>query len=136
MDLYNVVKGSPVRMAPVVIQTASGKFRSSSTYTTLLTSCNSGFKEAQCGASCISNCNATAMCGIDSADGATPCGLNLCCSHYGWCGTEEVHCYDPEPKYGKTPCQQGYGACSITPKPSCGKGSGTSGGRRIGYYQV
>src|SRR4051812_6192628 len=48
----------------------------------------------------------------------------------------DVHCYDPEPKYGKTPCQQGFGACSITPKPSCGENSGTSGGRRIGYYQV
>ena len=76
------------------------------------------------------------MCGIDSKDGATKCGLNLCCSYYGWCGTETVHCLDPEPQYAKTPCQQGYGACAITPKPSCGTGSGTSGGRRVGYYQV
>jgi chitinase len=75
------------------------------------------------------------MCGIDSAGGATKCGLKLCCSYYGWCGTEKVHCEDPEPQYGKTPCQEGYGSCSITPPPSCGKTSGTSSGRRIGYYQ-
>lgn len=61
-----------------------------------------GFKAAHCGAgNCTSNCDAKAMCGIDSADGKTSCGLKLCCSYYGWCGTESVHCYDPEPQFGK-----------------------------------
>ncbi|KAK1566167.1 glycoside hydrolase superfamily [Colletotrichum navitas] len=53
-----------------------------------------------CGSTCISDCDAKAMCGIDSADGKTPCGLKLCCSFYGWCGTESVHCLDPEPQFG------------------------------------
>ncbi|KAH3998458.1 hypothetical protein HBI56_205010 [Parastagonospora nodorum] len=102
--------------------------------------CNSdgkcGFKEHNCGAKCISNCDAKAMCGIDSADGKTPCGLKLCCSYYGWCGTETVHCIDPEPQFMKTSCQQGFGGCTIVPSPVCGKGSGTaSKGRRVGYYQ-
>ncbi|PVI00005.1 glycoside hydrolase family 18 protein [Periconia macrospinosa] len=95
-----------------------------------------GYKQAHCGTdNCISNCDAKAMCGIDSADGQTSCGLKLCCSYYGWCGTEDVHCKDPEPTIGKTPCQQGYGSCEIKPSPSCGKNSGTSKARRIGYYQ-
>lgn len=95
-----------------------------------------GYTAAHCGAgNCTSNCDAKAMCGIHSADSLTPCGLKLCCSYYGWCGTEKVHCEDPEPQYGKTPCQQGYGSCTIKPSPSCGTGSGTSRGRRVGYYQ-
>jgi chitinase len=62
-----------------------------------------GYKEAHCAPeNCLSNCDAKAMCGIDSADGKTPCGLKLCCSYYGWCGTEDVHCKDPEPLIGKT----------------------------------
>mgnify|MGYP004505689323 CR=1 FL=1 len=62
-----------------------------------------GYKAAQCAPeNCLSNCDAKAMCGIDSADGKTPCGLKLCCSYYGWCGTEDVHCKDPEPLIGKT----------------------------------
>ncbi|KAK5994507.1 Killer toxin subunits alpha/beta-like protein [Cladobotryum mycophilum] len=72
-----------------------------------------GFKQAHCGSSCISNCDAKAMCGVDSADGKTPCGFKLCCSYYGWCGTESIHCHDPEPQYGKTPCQQGFGLCEL-----------------------
>lgn len=93
-----------------------------------------GFKEPNCGAGCTSNCDAKAMCGIDSADGKTRCGLNLCCSYYGWYGTESVHCYDPEPQYGKTPCQQGFGSCQIYRSPSC-SGRSASTGRRVGYYQ-
>jgi chitinase len=62
-----------------------------------------GYKAAQCAPdNCLSNCDAKAMCGIDSADGRTLCGLKLCCSFYGWCGTEDVHCKDPEPLIGKT----------------------------------
>ncbi|KAF1942659.1 hypothetical protein EJ02DRAFT_511607 [Clathrospora elynae] len=82
-------------------------------------------------------CNKEGKCGYkaDQSDGKTPCGLKLCCSFYGWCGTEDVHCKDPEPTVGKTPCQQGFGSCEIKPSPSCGKGSGTSKRRRIAYYQ-
>ena len=32
---------------------------------------------------CVSNCNATAMCGRYSDDGSLKCGMNLCCSYYG-----------------------------------------------------
>ncbi|OAG16142.1 glycoside hydrolase, partial [Alternaria alternata] len=92
-----------------------------------------GYKEHNCGAGCTSNCDAKAMCGIDSADGKTPCALKLCCSYYGWCGTEDVHCYDPEPQFGKTPCQQGFGSCQKYPSPSC-SGNSASTGRRVGYY--
>jgi hypothetical protein len=56
--------------------------------------CNSdgkcGYKDAHCRpqapVTCLHNCNATAMCGIDSMGGNKKCGLNLCCSYYGWCG--------------------------------------------------
>jgi len=80
-------------------------------------------------------CDATAMCGIDSTGGKTPCALKLCYSYYGWCGTEDVLCHDPEPQYGKTPCQTGYGACAKISAPSCGESSGIASGRRVGYYQ-
>ena len=39
-----------------------------------------GYKSIHCGSDCISNCNAKAMCGVDS------CGLHTCCSYYGYCG--------------------------------------------------
>ena len=45
-----------------------------------------GFREYNCGVNCTSNCNAQAMCGVDSPGGLKACGLNLCCSYYGWCG--------------------------------------------------
>ncbi|KAH7359750.1 hypothetical protein BKA66DRAFT_515085 [Pyrenochaeta sp. MPI-SDFR-AT-0127] len=83
-----------------------------------------GFKDHNCGAECISNRDAKAMCGIDSADKITLCGLKLSCSYYGWCGTEDVHCK------AKTPCQVGFGSCEIKPYPSCSKSSGTTRGRR------
>ena len=47
---------------------------------------NCGFRESNCGASCISNCNAQAMCGVNSPGGSKKCGLNICCSYYGFCG--------------------------------------------------
>ncbi|KAF2429131.1 glycoside hydrolase, partial [Tothia fuscella] len=90
-----------------------------------------GYKLGHCAPeNCLSNCKAKAMCGMDSVDGATPCGLKLCCSFYGWCGTE-----DAQPQFGRTPCQEGYGSCEITAPPQCGPGSGTSKKRRVGYYQ-
>ena len=104
------------------------------------------------------------MCGRYSGDGGTiKCGMNICCSYYGWCGvssssprslnhltrrvffsytesltvgqTQEEHCGDPDP-HGLTPCQTGYGLCQIVPPPSCGQGSGSTNGRTIGYYQA
>ncbi|KAK7962894.1 glycoside hydrolase superfamily [Apiospora aurea] len=72
-----------------------------------------GFKDAHCGTgNCTSNCDAKAMCGVDSADGKTLCALKLCCSYYGWCG---------------------FGSCNIHQSPTCGGSSAR--GRRIGYYQ-
>ena len=61
--------------------------------------------------------------------------MNLCCSYYGWCGTDEIHCGNPDP-HRLTPCQEGFGLCQTIPAPSCGQGSGSSNERSIGYYQV
>ncbi|KAH8801778.1 hypothetical protein F5884DRAFT_904594 [Xylogone sp. PMI_703] len=73
------------------------------------------------------------MCGMYSAGGNVSCGMKLCCSFHGWCGTDAAHCGDPDPN-GLEPCQEGFGACAITPPPSCGA-SGSSNGRTIAYYQ-
>ncbi|KAF2492808.1 glycoside hydrolase [Lophium mytilinum] len=106
--------------------------------------CNSdgkcGFKPAHCHpnppATCISNCDAKAMCGVDSEGGNKKCGLKLCCSYYGWCGTEAIHCGDHDQDGNSTPCQKDFGSCTVKPSPSCGSGSGTaSGGRKVAYYQ-
>ena len=75
------------------------------------------------------------MCGIYSDGGALKCGMNLCCSHYGWCGTDEIHCGDPDPN-GLAPCQAGFGLCQIIPPPSCDASAGSANGRSIGYYQA
>lgn len=94
------------------------------------------------------------MCGRYSDGGAIKCGMNLCCSYYGWCGvsavhhlirnslimltmcqTDALHCGNPDPN-GLTPCQAGFGLCQQVPPPSCGKGSGTTNGRTVGYYQA
>ena len=64
--------------------------------------------------------------------GVQTCALPI--SYYGWCGTETVHCLDPEPQFGKTPCQQGFGSCAMKPTPSCG-GKSASTGRKVAYYQ-
>jgi chitinase len=61
--------------------------------------------------------------------------LNLCCSYYGWCGTAAVHCIDPEPQFGQTPCQKGFGKCEVLQPPQC-SGNSASKGRKIGYYQA
>ncbi|KAK6523255.1 hypothetical protein TWF694_006144 [Orbilia ellipsospora] len=86
---------------------------------------------------CYSNCKAVAMCGKYSLGGTQKCGLNICCSYFGWCGTEPLHCINADPKGNTLPCQSGFGSCEVIPPPSCGTGSGTaSGGRKVGYYQV
>jgi chitinase len=45
-----------------------------------------GYGPDYCGTGCISQCNATAMCGKYSENAAMPCGMQLCCSAMGWCG--------------------------------------------------
>ena len=59
--------------------------------------CTNGIQEGQCGftpnncnttaaTTCISNCDAHAMCGVDSLYGEQKCPLGLCCSFLGYCG--------------------------------------------------
>jgi chitinase len=50
--------------------------------------------------------------------------------------TTEVYCGNADPKWLTLPCQKGFGSCAITAPPSCGQGSGSTGGRTIGYYQA
>lgn len=92
-----------------------------------------GYGKGFCDTGCQSNCDATAMCGELSEGGNIPCGLGLCCSSGGWCGTSETHCVGPN-KFSL--CQQGYGSCSIIRPKTCGEGSGTADKRMIGYYQA
>ncbi|EXL74424.1 hypothetical protein FOPG_10455 [Fusarium oxysporum f. sp. conglutinans race 2 54008] len=94
-----------------------------------------GYGPDYCGKGCSSNCDATAMCGEYSEEGEMPCGMNLCCSASGWCGTTEVFCDNADPVHKTLPCQAGYGSCNIASSPSCAKGSGSTNGRTIGYYQ-
>ncbi|KAF5026826.1 hypothetical protein F66182_1110 [Fusarium sp. NRRL 66182] len=94
-----------------------------------------GYGPDFCGDGCTSNCDATAMCGEYSEEGEMPCGMNLCCSSSGWCGTTEVFCDNADPLHKTLPCQAGYGSCNIASSPSCAKGGGSTNGRTIGYYQ-
>ncbi|KAF2280023.1 glycoside hydrolase [Westerdykella ornata] len=95
-----------------------------------------GFGADHCGADvCVSQCGAKATCGRDSEGGNKKCGLNICCSYYGWCGTTETYCKDPEPQFGKTPCQKGFGSCEVLASPACSPDGGSSGGRSVAYYQ-
>ncbi|KAK0736577.1 hypothetical protein B0T21DRAFT_411737 [Apiosordaria backusii] len=94
-----------------------------------------GFGPDFCGEGCRFNCTATAMCGEHSEFAQMPCGMKLCCSSSGWCGSTEVYCHNADPLRGTLPCQAGYGSCYITGPPSCPYGGGTTGGRHIGYYQ-
>ncbi|CZR65426.1 related to chitinase [Phialocephala subalpina] len=106
--------------------------------------CNSdgkcGYTSYTCGSSnnvrCLSNCNAHAMCGVNSLNAAQHCPLNLCCSYFGYCGTSTAYCVNPGSAQSGNPCQQGYGSCQVAPEPSCNPNTGTaSRGRKIGYYQ-
>ncbi|KAH6654774.1 glycoside hydrolase superfamily, partial [Truncatella angustata] len=92
-----------------------------------------GYGPDICGAGCTSNCDAKAMCGVYSEGGSISCGMNICCSSGGWCGTEETHCIGPN-KFSL--CQEGFGACEIIRPKTCGEDSGTSNGRTIAYYQA
>ncbi|TVY92833.1 Chitotriosidase [Lachnellula willkommii] len=100
--------------------------------------CNSegkcGFKPYNCISStattCISNCDAHAMCGVDSLQGQQKCELNLCCSYFGYCGATDAHCTTQ----GQTPCQPGFGDCQVMSAPNCTTKT-ASRGRRVAYYQ-
>jgi chitinase len=95
-----------------------------------------GYGSSFCGSGvCISQCDATAMCGKYSLGGSIKCGMNICCSGTGWCGTTENYCSSP-PNDPQDGCQSDFGSCSVVPKWSCGSGSGTSAKRTIGYYQA
>ncbi|KAL3428232.1 hypothetical protein PVAG01_01741 [Phlyctema vagabunda] len=95
-----------------------------------------GYGPSNCGAgNCTSHCEATAMCGEFSEDADVPCGMQLCCSASGWCGTTEAFCHNADPFHNSLPCQAGYGSCDISPSPSCDKKKKSSAGRTIGYYQ-
>ncbi|KAH8666888.1 hypothetical protein BX600DRAFT_511777 [Xylariales sp. PMI_506] len=95
-----------------------------------------GYGPEFCGSgNCTSNCDATAMCGIYSANGNVSCGMDICCSAAGWCGTTSDFCINADPGGLTLPCQEGYGLCEIVDPPSCATSEDTTGGRTIGYYQ-
>ena len=49
-----------------------------------------GFGSAHCGTTCVSNCQAKAMCGVDAPQDRQHCAMNLCCSSSGWCGVSHL----------------------------------------------
>ncbi|KAJ4261803.1 hypothetical protein NW757_000075 [Fusarium falciforme] len=90
-----------------------------------------GYGDDICGPKvCVSNCEATALCGKDSLGGKVKCPLNVCCSAYGYCGVENDFC---EGAGKDAPCQKGFGSCNKIDPPSCGGRSAFA--RSIGYYQ-
>ncbi|KAI8261335.1 glycoside hydrolase [Colletotrichum sp. SAR11_239] len=97
---------------------------------------NFAIADEYCGkGNCTSGCTATAMCGKYSEGGKVKCGMNLCCSSMGWCGTTETYCGNADPQGATLPCQAGFGSCEVKSGRTCGVGSGTTNGRTIGYYQ-
>ncbi|KAK4446124.1 hypothetical protein QBC34DRAFT_497070 [Podospora aff. communis PSN243] len=92
-----------------------------------------GYGPDFCGVGCQNNCTAKAMCGQYSANGGTvKCGLDLCCSWGGWCGSTQAHCVGPDQW---SLCQQGFGKCEVIRPTEYPHDSGTANGRTIGYYQ-
>lgn len=75
------------------------------------------------------------MCGKYSAGGSVKCGMNICCSGTGWCGTTQNYCSSP-PNDPQDGCQSAFGSCEVVPTWSCSPGSGSSAQRTIGYYQA
>ncbi|KAK1850239.1 putative class V chitinase [Colletotrichum chrysophilum] len=74
-----------------------------------------------CGDGCTSTCHYKSECdpgwGIEWSN-ATACPLNVCCSEYGFCGT------DP-----------GFCGGEVVSSPQCDIAAGSSNGRTIGYYE-
>ncbi|KAK1751034.1 hypothetical protein QBC47DRAFT_417470 [Echria macrotheca] len=91
-----------------------------------------GYGPDFCGVGCKNNCTAKAMCGQYSEGGTQKCGLDLCCSWGGWCGTTAAHCVGPDQW---SLCQQGFGKCQVVRPTEYSYDSGISSGRTIGYYQ-
>ncbi|KAH8599117.1 glycoside hydrolase superfamily [Bisporella sp. PMI_857] len=54
------------------------------------------------------------------------CGMNVCCSAASYCGTSSAHCDS---------CQSAFGSCAVPSPKKCGKTSGTTNSRTIGYYR-
>ncbi|KAH8880800.1 glycoside hydrolase, partial [Thozetella sp. PMI_491] len=62
-------------------------------------------------------------------DGGAKCGMNVCCSAAGYCGTTSAYC--------GSGCQSLYGSCTVPQAPTCDKnGKSATNGRRVGYWQV
>ncbi|KAF1955249.1 glycoside hydrolase [Byssothecium circinans] len=77
------------------------------------------------------------MCGEFSEGAGLACGMHLCCSATGWCGTTKDHCINADPgPDAKLPCQAGYGSCQIIDPPSCSPDGGSINKRTVGYYQA
>ncbi|KLU87989.1 hypothetical protein MAPG_06979 [Magnaporthiopsis poae ATCC 64411] len=72
-----------------------------------------------------------AMCGVNSPGGSVKCGMNVCCSGAGWCGTSEAYCSIANG------CQQGFGHCGAVRTPlTCNAAAKSTNQRSIGYYQA
>ncbi|KAI0806563.1 carbohydrate-binding module family 18 [Xylaria sp. FL0064] len=76
---------------------------------------------------CISNCDAKAECGSNAAVPGSTCPLNVCCSHWGYCGTTSEFCDTT----GPNPCQSN---CVQPPATSLSTGKVTN--LVIGYFEA
>ncbi|KAI0203159.1 carbohydrate-binding module family 18 [Astrocystis sublimbata] len=76
---------------------------------------------------CWSNCNAHAECGRYAETPGQKCPLNVCCSQYGFCGTEKDFCKVTDDE--ETSCQ------SNCKQPTSGSSGGNVLKRVIGYYE-
>ncbi|KAF2705719.1 glycoside hydrolase family 18 protein [Pleomassaria siparia CBS 279.74] len=122
---------------------ASGLVRRDATKCLADGTCADGSNKGTCGygpdfcgkGNCTSTCTATAMCGKYSKGGKEKCGMGLCCSATGWCGTTELYCVNGDPQGKTLPCQKEFGSCKVKKGRTCGLGSGSTNGRKVGYYQ-
>lgn len=134
---YSAASASHVRTVAVVTPKVCFTYNTFSQWTLTRALGQCGYRDEHCKQSCVANCDAKAPCGVSSKDGAQTCPLNLCCSHFGFCGVSNVFCRDETASGQSTPCQKGFGKCntvSTRATPSCGKGSSTAS-RRIAYYE-
>ncbi len=79
--------------------------------------------------------DAKAQCGPYAAEGQQKCPLHICCSEFGYCGSNKKFCVwknKDDPLY--ITCDDKYGGCGDVKRPSCGGGSRVSK-RIIGYYE-
>jgi len=85
-----------------------------------------GFGGAFCGSDCTSQCDAKPECGQYADPPGKKCPLNVCCSKYGFCGTQDDYC---DASKG---CQSNCG----TPSIPAGRSSKPVTNRVIGYYEA